>query len=223
MTDYHDAGNYDGNVTVGGPAQTRSAGGLIITKLAVGPMNNNAYLLRCTETGQAVLIDAAADADRLLELVGAGMQQVLTTHRHRDHWTALAAVVEATDASTLAGGPDADELPVPVGRRLVHGDTIDVGAATLRIIALRGHTPGSVAVAYDEPGVRTHLFTGDSLFPGGVGKTWSPADFVSLIDDVEQRVFGELPDDTWVYPGHGADTTLGDERPHLAQWRARGW
>lgn len=215
--------DYDGNVTVGGPAQMRSIGGLTITKLAVGPMNNNAYLLRCSETGEALLIDAAAEADRLLELVGAGVQQVLTTHRHRDHWTALTAVVETTRAFTLAGAPDAAELPVPVDRRLVHGDAVDVGAATLRIIALRGHTPGSVAVAYDEPGDRTHLFTGDSLFPGGVGKTWSPTDFVSLIDDVQQRVFSELPDDTWVYPGHGADTTLGNERPHLAEWHARGW
>ena len=112
---------------------------------------------------------------------------------------------------------------MPVDRPLAHGDTVEVGALTLRIIALRGHTPGSVAVAYDEPGASTHLFTGDSLFPGGVGRTRSAADFASLIDDVEQRVFGELDDDTWVYPGHGADTTLGAERPHLGEWRARGW
>ncbi len=225
--------SYDGNVTVGGPAQTRTVTGMTIAKLAVGPMNNNAYLLRCTQTGQALLIDAAAEADRLIGLVsadgdfgagvGAGVQEVLTTHRHPDHWSALAAVVDATGASTLAGAPDAAELPVPVDRQLAHGETVEVGAVTLRIIALRGHTPGSVAVAYDEPGGRTHLFTGDSLFPGGVGRTRSAADFTSLIDDVEQRVFGELDDDTWVYPGHGADTTLGVERPHLAEWRARGW
>lgn len=224
---------YDGNVTVGGPPQTRTVAGMTIAKLAVGPTNNNAYLLRCTETGQALLIDAAAEADRLVDLVsaggsagasaGAGVQQVLTTHRHPDHWSALAAVIAATGASTLAGAPDAAELPVRVDRPLVHGDTVAVGALALRIVALRGHTPGSVAVVYDEPGGRTHLFTGDSLFPGGVGRTWSAADFASLIDDVEQRVFAELDDATWVYPGHGADTTLGAERPHLGEWRARGW
>ncbi len=223
--------SYDGDVAVGGPAQTRTVVGMTITKLAVGPTNNNAYLLRCTETRQALLIDAAAEADRLIDLVsaggeagaGAGVQQVLTTHRHPDHWSALAAVVDATGAATLAGAPDAAELPVPVDRPLAHGDTVEVGAVTLRIIALRGHTPGSVAVGFDEPGGRTHLFTGDSLFPGGVGRTWSAADFASLIDDVQQRVFDELADDTWVYPGHGADTTLGAERPHLGEWRARGW
>ena len=80
-----------------------------------------------------------------------------------------------------------------------------------------------MAVVYRDPGGVPHLFTGDSLFPGGVGKTWSPADFTSLIDDVEARIFDHLPDDTWFYPGHGNDSTLGAERPHLAEWRARGW
>ena len=87
---------------------------------------------------------------------------------------------------------------------------------------LRGHTPGSVALVY-RGDRRPHLFTGDSLFPGGPGKTWSPDDFTSLVDDLEQRVFGALPDDTWVYPGHGDDTTLGAERPSLPEWRERGW
>jgi glyoxylase-like metal-dependent hydrolase (beta-lactamase superfamily II) len=98
-----------------------------------------------------------------------------------------------------------------------------VGDSTVETIALRGHTPGSVAVLYRDPTGPAHLFTGDSLFPGGVGRTMSPVDFTSLIDDVEQRVFDALPDDTWVYPGHGDDTTLGAERPHLEEWRARGW
>ena len=94
---------------------------------------------------------------------------------------------------------------------------------SLEIIALRGHTPGSVAVLYRDPDGINHLFTGDSLFPGGVGRTTSPEDFTSLIDDVEARVFGELDDSTWFYPGHGDDSTLGVERPHLAEWRERGW
>ena len=217
---------YTGDVTVGGPADVRDLTGLTVAKLAVGPMNNNAYLLRCTATGAALLIDAAAEPTRLSALMRTGGNlpgQVLTTHRHPDHWGALSAVVAETSAATLAGRADADELPVPVDRRLDDDDTVTVGAATVRIIALRGHTLGSVAVRYDEPEGRTHLFTGDSLFPGGVGRTTSPAAFTSLIDDVSRRVFDELPDDTWVYPGHGADTTLGVERPHLDEWRARGW
>jgi glyoxylase-like metal-dependent hydrolase (beta-lactamase superfamily II) len=103
------------------------------------------------------------------------------------------------------------------------GDHISVGDVTLRAIHLRGHTPGSIALLYDDPEGHPHLFTGDCLFPGGIGKTWSSADFDTLIDDVEEKVFGTLPDTTWVYPGHGDDTNLGSERPHLAEWRARRW
>ena len=98
-----------------------------------------------------------------------------------------------------------------------------VGDLTLEIIGLRGHTPGSVAVLYRDPEGTPHLFTGDSLFPGGVGRTWSAPDFASLIDDVEERIFATLPDETWFYPGHGNDSTLGAERPHVAEWRERGW
>ena len=200
--------------------------GLTIAKLAVGPMNNNAYLLRCTQTDEGLLIDAANEADRLRELVrfeGPPVSAVLTTHQHSDHWQALAEIVDDAEAAAYAGDEDADELPVAVDERLHHGDTITVGDLTLEIIALRGHTPGSIAVLYRDPEGTPHLFTGDSLFPGGVGKTGSPADFTSLLDDVEQRVFDTLPDETWFYPGHGNDSTLGAERPHLAEWRERGW
>jgi glyoxylase-like metal-dependent hydrolase (beta-lactamase superfamily II) len=120
-------------------------------------------------------------------------------------------------------GSKARRLPVAVDERLHHGETITVGDASLEIIALRGHTPGSIAVLYRDPDGVPHLFTGDSLFPGGVGKTGSPADFTSLLDDVSARIFDVLPDDTWFYPGHGNDSTLGAERPHLAGWRERGW
>ncbi|MDQ6936944.1 MAG: MBL fold metallo-hydrolase [Actinomycetota bacterium] len=217
---------YTGAVTVGGPVDERRLPGLTIAKVAVGGMDNNAYLLRCTATGAALLIDAAADAGRLADFVrlgGPAAAAVLTTHRHPDHWQALAAVVADTGATTLAGAADADALPVRVDRRLNHGDTVEIGELRLEIVALRGHTPGSVAALYRDPGGSPHLFTGDSLFPGGVGRTGSPADFASLIDDVETRVFGELSDETWVYPGHGRDTTLGAERPHLSEWRRRGW
>lgn len=218
--------DYTGAVTVGGPVDVRHLPGLMIAKVAVGPMSNNAYLLRDPATGEGLLIDAANEADRLRELVrldGPPVSAILTTHRHADHWQALAETVADAQAAVYAGAEDADELPVAVEERLRHGDTVTVGDVTLEIIALRGHTPGSVAVLYRDPEGAAHLFTGDSLFPGGVGRTTSPADFSSLLDDVEQRVFAVLPDSTWVYPGHGDDTTLGAERPHLGEWRTRGW
>jgi glyoxylase-like metal-dependent hydrolase (beta-lactamase superfamily II) len=126
---------------------------------------------------------------------------------------------------TVAHAADADDLPVPVQRTVAHGDTVTFGGQTLDVIHLRGHTPGSIALVWRGPGdAGTHLFTGDSLFPGGVGNTQKDAArFASLIDDVEQRLFDVLPDETWVYPGHGNDTTLGAERPHLGEWRERGW
>ncbi|MBV2363628.1 MBL fold metallo-hydrolase [Streptomonospora nanhaiensis] len=214
---------YSGDTRVGGPADVRELPGLRISKLAVGPMDNNAYLLRCRRTGEGVLIDAA-DAYRILELIGdQGLARVVTTHRHPDHWGALAEVVGTTGARTVAHPADSADLPVSVDEPVEHGAHIAVGESRLEVVHLRGHTPGSIALRYDDPAGHTHLFTGDSLFPGGVGKTHSPADFASLIDDVEQRVFAAMDDDTWVYPGHGRDTTLGAERPHLGEWRARGW
>ena len=219
---------YTGDVSVGGPADTRELPGLTITKVAVGPMDNNAYLLRCTATGELLLIDAANEADTLLELIGGSrLATVVTTHRHWDHWAALRAVQEATGAVTAAHPADAGELPIHVTRLVGNGDTVEVGDARLSVIHLRGHTPGSIALCYDADGALAdtpHLFTGDSLFPGGPGNTeGDPARFSQLIGDLEERVFGQLPDGTWVYPGHGKDTTLGAERPQLAQWRARGW
>jgi glyoxylase-like metal-dependent hydrolase (beta-lactamase superfamily II) len=217
---------YTGAVTVGGAPHVRRLAGLTIVKLAVGPMSNNAYLLRCTQTGEGLLIDAANEADRLKELVrfeGPAVSAILTTHQHADHWQALAEVASDADAAVYAGDEDADALPVAVDERLHHGETTTVGDVTLELIGLRGHTPGSIAVHYRDPEGIGHLFTGDSLFPGGVGKTGSPDDFTSLINDVEARIFDVLPDDTWFYPGHGDDSTLAEQRPHLAEWRARGW
>jgi glyoxylase-like metal-dependent hydrolase (beta-lactamase superfamily II) len=217
---------YTGEVKVGGPAQQRELPKLNISKMAVGPMDNNAYLLRCETTGEGVLIDAANEPERLLELIGDELPliRVITTHQHRDHWEGLAAVVAATAAATVAHPLDMGPLPVPTTQPVEHGDTIAVGDCELRVIHLRGHTPGSIALLYDDPTGHPHLFTGDSLFPGGPGNTRGNAeDFTSLINDLEERVFGTLPDETWVYPGHGSDTTLGAERPSLPEWRARGW
>jgi glyoxylase-like metal-dependent hydrolase (beta-lactamase superfamily II) len=219
--------SYTGNVTVGGPPDSRELPGLSVTKLAVGPMDNNAYLLRDLRTGEALLIDAAAEADRLIELIGdTPVTAIVTTHRHGDHWQALSAVAASTGAVVVAHPADADELPVEVGRRAEHGDILSFGDCAVSFIHLRGHTPGSLAVLYDAGGRLAgspHLFTGDSLFPGGVGATQSPEAFTSLINDVTERLFDRLPDPTWVYPGHGNDTTLGTERPHLGEWRERGW
>ncbi len=218
--------SYSGVVEVGGPWDVRYLPGLTIAKLAVGPMNNNAYLLRCTQTDEGLLIDAANEAGRLRELMrldGPPVSAILTTHRHADHWQALAEAMTDADAAVYAGADDADELPVAVDERLEHGDRVTVGDLTLEITALRGHTPGSIAVLYRDPQGSPHLFTGDSLFPGGPGRTTNPTDFTSLMDDLEARVFAELPDETWFYPGHGDDSTLGTERPHLAEWRKRGW
>ena len=219
---------YTGNVSVGGPAQTRELPGLTITKVAVGPMDNNAYLLRCTSTGELALIDAANEPETLLDLLGgAPLGTIVTTHRHPDHTEALAALAKATGADTVAHVEDAPALPIAPTLMVSHGDTISVGDATLSVIHLRGHTPGSIALCYDADGALAdtpHLFTGDSLFPGGPGNTdHDPERFHALITDLEERVFAVLPDGTWVYPGHGGDTTLGTERPHLAEWRARGW
>lgn len=218
-------GSYTGDVTVGGPAAVRELPGLRLTKIAVGPMDNNAYLLRCAATGDTVVIDAAAEPDRILDERGDGLLiSVITTHRHPDHWQALEAVVGVTGPDVIAHRADAGGLPIPVTELVGDGDTIEFGEARLRVIHLRGHTPGSIALVYEADPAGPHLFTGDSLFPGGPGNTHgNPADFSSLMHDLEAKVFAELPDETWVYPGHGNDTTLGAERPHLGEWRARGW
>jgi glyoxylase-like metal-dependent hydrolase (beta-lactamase superfamily II) len=216
---------YHGNVKVGGPVQTHELAELMITKVAVGPMDNNAYLLRCRRTDEQVLIDAANEAPTLLKLIGdGGLERVVTTHRHQDHWEALAEVVARTNATTVAGRYDAEGIDVPTDELVDEGATIPVGQCSLKVIHLVGHTPGSIALLYDDPAGAPHLFTGDSLFPGGVGNTQGDAErFTSLINDVEAKLFNELPDETWVYPGHGSDTTLGKERPNVSEWRARGW
>jgi len=219
------ASPYTGDVEVGGPADVRELPGLAISKLAVSEMANNAYLLRDTASGEALLIDAAAEPGALRSLIGdADLRTVVTTHGHWDHHRALPDVVQATGAVTVAHAADAADLPVPVQRTVGHGDTVTVGAQTLEVIHLRGHTPGSIALVWRGPGdAGVHVFSGDSLFPGGPGRTTNPEDFNSLMDDLEERIFGRFADSTWFYPGHGNDSTLGVERPHLGEWRARGW
>jgi glyoxylase-like metal-dependent hydrolase (beta-lactamase superfamily II) len=224
------SGTYSGDVSPGGTPDVRELGSLTITKVAVDEkMSNNCYLLTCRDTGEQVLIDAAAEADTLLPLVGeAGLTHVITTHQHWDHHRALSDVVGATSAATVAGVPDAsaitEQTGVPIAIEVQQGDTVPVGSCTLEVISIAGHTPGSIALLYQDPDGSPHLFTGDSLFPGGVGNTFGDAAaFAQLIEEVSTKVFDRLPDDTWFYPGHGNDSTIGAERPHLGEWRERGW
>jgi glyoxylase-like metal-dependent hydrolase (beta-lactamase superfamily II) len=219
--------NYTGHVEPHAAAR-RTLPGATIVKVSVGQMDNNAYLVTCSRTGDTLLIDAANDAATLLELIRTHAPRVsliLTSHQHQDHWQALAAVAEATGAPTAAHRLDAGALPVTPDRYLDQGDTVQIGDLSFDVIHLRGHTPGSVALALrgDAAGDAIHLFTGDCLFPGGVGKTWQPGDFEQLLSDVTSRVFEVYGDSTVVYPGHGDDTTLGAERPHLDEWKSRGW
>ncbi|MDT5351000.1 MAG: hypothetical protein QOH91_4287 [Mycobacterium sp.] len=219
--------NYTGHVDPGTAAR-RTLPGVTILKTSVGPMDNNAYLVTCSETGETLLIDAANDAEVLIDLVrdyAPKLALIVTSHQHFDHWQALEAVTKATGAPTAAHEIDAEPLPVKPDRLLANGDTVQVGKLTFDVIHLRGHTPGSIALALGGPatGGVTQLFTGDCLFPGGLGRTTKTADFDSLFKDVQSRVFERFGDGTVVYPGHGDDTTLGAERPQLDEWRARGW
>ena len=206
---------------------------LTIRSISVSEMDNNVYLLTSKATGAQVLIDAADDAPAIMALLADGaadttaepkLALIVTTHSHWDHVRALADVVGQTKARTAAGTEDVADIAVPTDVRLDHGDIGNFEGFDLEAIKLRGHTPGSVALLYRDPHGPAHLFTGDSLFPGGVGNTQGDAArFESLLNDVSERIFDYLPDDTIVHPGHGKGTTLGAERPQLEEWRARGW
>jgi glyoxylase-like metal-dependent hydrolase (beta-lactamase superfamily II) len=217
-----------GHVTPGGrPLVQKLSSNVTMIKVSVGPMDNNAYLLQ-PRTGAAVLIDAANDAERLVSLISAQpVATIATTHRHPDHWQALGRVAATTaPARLVAGKPDVEGIANGTGLQglvgVWDGDRIELGDESLEVIGLVGHTPGSITLVY-AGGTGAHLFTGDSLFPGGPGRTTTPEDFTSLMNDLETKIFGRFGDDTVIHPGHGDDTTLGEERPHIPEWRARGW
>lgn len=211
------------HTTPSGPAvDLHRDDGLVVTKRSVGGMDNNVYLLRSGDN--LVMIDAAADAEALLEATrDHGPDVVITTHRHHDHIGALAAIAAERRPRLFAGTPDVAAIQEATGVTGItgvwDGDRITCGPIMLGVIGLVGHTPGAIALVHKG----RRLFTGDSLFPGGPGRTRSPQDFASLMDDLEAKVFGRYGDDVEVHPGHGDSTTIGAERPHLAQWRARGW
>ncbi len=214
-------------LTPGGPSGSVDLGTAVLRKCAVSRMNNNAYLVTCTATGHQLLVDAAADVDRLMALVTEGsgtLDTIVTTHRHWDHVRALPELARRTGAHTAASVADAPALPLAPDILLTGGDVLSVGEVHLDLVVLRGHTPGGLAVVLRTPGNPVHIMTGDSLFPGGVGATEEPdQDFEELLADVTARIFERFDDDTVIHPGHGDGTTLGAERPHLAEWAARGW
>ena len=210
----------------GPPLVARLSGSVTMIKVSVGPVDNNAYILQ-SSSGDTLLIDAANDRDRLLKIISdQPLDTIVTTHRHADHWQALSSVAAATRARLICGQPDLEAISTGASVEgmigVWDGDRVELGAERLGVIGLVGHTPGSITLSYEGAGM-THLFTGDSLFPGGPGRTTTPEDFTSVMNDLESKIFDRFGDDTVVHPGHGDDTTLGTERPHLGEWRARGW
>ena len=189
-----------------------------ITKVVVGPMDNNVFFARCRQTGEAVMVDAANEGDRLLDLCRElGVTKVVETHTHWDHIQAVPQVREAG----YPVGVTAEDAPQLDGYDYLIGDedVLEVGRLRLTAMHTPGHTPGSVCFKVEGSPV---LFSGDTLFPGGPGATKYPGgDFPTIIESVK-RLF-TLPPDTVVMPGHGADTTIGTEQPHLQEWIDRGW
>ncbi|QDP97540.1 MBL fold metallo-hydrolase [Microlunatus elymi] len=215
-----------GHVEPGGhPLVQGLSAAMTMIKMSVGPMDNNSYLLQ-VRSGETLLIDAANDADRLVAMAGEHPpEMIITTHRHQDHWQALAVLANRWHPDLYAGTPDLQAIQrdadVDDVQGLWDGDQLKLADEYVEIIGLVGHTPGSIVIIYR--GDVTHLFTGDGLFPGGVGATRTPEDFRSLLADVENKIFNIYDDDTVIHPGHGDDTTVGRERPHLEEWRNRGW
>jgi glyoxylase-like metal-dependent hydrolase (beta-lactamase superfamily II) len=208
-----------------------------IRRVSVTDMDNNVYLVTSKDSGAQVLIDAAGGIRKIHRLLEATandaseqtrLSLIITTHSHHDHIRALRELVDETGVRTAAGAADASAIAGQTGIRpdvlLKNRDIVAVEGFDLTVIHLKGHTPGSIALAYDSGRGPAHIFTGDSLFPGGVGNTnGDPERFASLLNDVTTRIFDVYADDTLVHPGHGKPTTLGEERPHLAEWAKRGW
>lgn len=215
---------YTGHVEPDGDWADRVDGPLRIRKLSVGSMDNNVYVLSCRRTGQALIVDAADRPARLREAsADVTPVAVVQTHGHWDHvraWDAVRADLELP----IWGHPgDAELFPGPLDRSLADGEVLPIGDVEVEVLHLPGHTDGSLLYLVRGE-QRAHLVSGDTLFPGGPGNTFGDAEaHRRIMDGLEAKVFGRLDDDTWVYPGHGDDTTLGRERPHLAEWRARGW
>ena len=197
-----------------------SGTGVEVHKVVVGPVENNVFVIRCTSTGEAVLIDAANEHERLLELCRTlGVRTVLETHGHWDHIQAIPAV---RDAGYEVGVTAEDAAMLPSYDYLLEDDTVvEIGRLRLRTLHTPGHTPGSMSFHVEGTPL---LFTGDTLFPGGPGATqYEDGDFETIIRSIEDRIFSRFDGSTIVLPGHGLDTTIGAESPQLDEWVARGW
>lgn len=203
----------------GQPPVTIALGDVTITKMSVGSMDNNVYLIE-NRRGDAVIVDAAAEPDRIVELAARRtVHAIITTHEHSDHIGALETVSHVfPHAQIVATSATAKALPVEADVTIDNGDVHSFGDLELEFITLRGHTPEGCAVV-----IGHHILTGDSLFPGGIGKTPSEQAFFLLFNDVRDRIFARFDDSTVIHPGHGDSTTLGDERPHLDEWEGRRW
>jgi glyoxylase-like metal-dependent hydrolase (beta-lactamase superfamily II) len=190
---------------------------LVVRKIRVGTMENNVYVLECPETHDALLVDGCFDPDTILNgLAGANIVAIVQTHGHMDHVQALSGLKERLAVPVYAHA--GEDYPVPVEVELSDGQEIRFGNRSVKVLHTPGHTPGGICL--HAPG---HLVSGDTLFPGGPGNTWGDADaFAQIISSIEKKLF-VLPDATAVYPGHGEDTTIGRERPHLQEWKERGW
>ena len=190
-----------------------------VTTFSVGPYDNNVYLLADVKAREALLIDAANEAPRILkELEGLHVSTILTTHGHADHVQALTAVRGSTGARFACHPDDEKMMPIPPDHRVGDGEVFRFGDRELRAVHTPGHTPGSTCFTIDDL-----LFSGDTLFPGGPGNTSGPgASFPTIIQGIRRSLF-TLPDETRILPGHGKSTTIGVEREHLDEWIARGW
>jgi glyoxylase-like metal-dependent hydrolase (beta-lactamase superfamily II) len=194
--------------------------GVEVHSLVVGPMDNNVYIVRCTSTGESLLIDAANEHDKLLELCKSlNVRQVVETHGHWDHIQAVEAV---RDAGIDVAVTSADAAMLPSYDQILEDESeLLVGRLRISTIATPGHTPGSMCFAVEGTPL---LFSGDTLFPGGPGNTtFEHSDFATIIQSIEGRLFSAFDSNTLVLPGHGTGTTIGAESPHLGEWVERGW
>lgn len=190
---------------------------LIVRKVRVGDMENNTYILECPETHEALLVDGCFETDKILDAAaGTTIVGIVQTHGHFDHVQALPELTEKVGVAVHAH--PGEDYPVQIDNELSDGDVIAFGNRDVKVLHTPGHTPAGICLLSGR-----HLVSGDTLFPGGPGNTWGDADaFAQIIASVERKLF-TLPDDTAVYPGHGDDTTIGAERPHLQEWKDRGW
>jgi len=199
-------------------------GRIAVDKIEVGTFENNCYVIRDLSSDAAVVVDAPFEADTIVRhCSGLDVTEIVLTHGHFDHVSALADLRDLLEARSACHAADHSMMPAPVDRTIADGDVVSVGSVPLTAMHTPGHTPGGLCLLYESEGSTPVLFSGDTLFPGGPGNTkLEYGDFATIIESIRTRLF-TLADETIVMPGHGLDTTIGTERPHLGEWIARGW